>query len=103
MTIALYRALFSGELGFALAADVASFPSLGPLWADDSAAEESFTVYDHPRVFVFRKTDAYRSARTAAILARADLDAVEPLRADQVSDPPADLGLPPSRSATGGM
>jgi hypothetical protein len=103
MTIALYRALFAGELGFALAGDFASHPSLGPLWIDDGGAEEAFTVYDHPRVFVFRKTDAYRPQTTAAVLARADLAAVEPLRADEVVDPPADLGIPPPRSATGGL
>ena len=103
MTIAFYRGLFSGALGFAPVADFASLPGLGPWWVDDSGAEEAFTVYDHPRVLVFRKTDAYRADRTAAILAAADLAAVEPLRADQVTDPPADLGVPPPRSATGGI
>jgi YYY domain-containing protein len=55
-----YHSLFSGELGFELAADIHSYPRLfgielpSPLYA-----EEAFSVYDHPRVLIFKKTDAY--------------------------------------------
>ena len=48
MSIAYYRALFDGQLGFERAADFTSYPSLGPLRFPDDRAEEQFTVYDHP-------------------------------------------------------
>ncbi len=94
MSLDYYRALFSGELGFALAADFAAPPALGPLRIDDQHAEEAFTVYDHPRVLIFRKTEGYDPARSAAILARADLGRVVRRRAAEVGDPPTALELP---------
>jgi YYY domain-containing protein len=68
MTVAYYRALFGGALGFEQAADITSYPSLGPLSFDDGLAEEQFTVYDHPRVVLFKKTPAFSAARARAIL-----------------------------------
>jgi hypothetical protein len=97
MSIAYYRALFSGELGFELIADFASYPTLGPWWIDDQSAEEAFTVYDHPRVFVFRKGAAYDPAVTAAVLGRAALSRVERRRAAEVTDRPERIPLPPLR------
>lgn len=94
MSIEYYRALFDGRLGFALVGDFSSPPRLGALALDDQAAEESFTVYDHPRVFVFRKSDAYSAARTAAILASADLALVRRERAVDVRDAPARIDVP---------
>jgi YYY domain-containing protein len=64
MSIAYYRALFDGSLGFDRAADFTSYPSLGPIRIPDDRAEEQFTVYDHPRVLIFRKTA--RFSRDAA-------------------------------------
>ncbi len=64
MSIAYYRALFDGRLGFERAADFTSYPSLGPLRFPDDGAEEQFTVYDHPRVLLFRKTPAFSADRT---------------------------------------
>jgi YYY domain-containing protein len=56
MTIAYYDLLFSGQLGFDLEASFTSYPQLGPfVWVDDDA-DESFTVYDHPKPLVFKKT-----------------------------------------------
>jgi len=59
MSVAYYRALFDGSLGFERAADVTSYPSLGPLRIPDDSAEEQFTVYDHPRVLLFHKTPGF--------------------------------------------
>jgi YYY domain-containing protein len=53
-----YELLFSGQLGFALEKEFTSRPRLGPLEIVDDRADESFTVYDHPRVFVFKKVRA---------------------------------------------
>jgi len=77
-----YDALFSGELGFELVLDWTSYPrAFGlewknqvlptddlPAWLNEFEAEEAFHVYDHPAIFVFRKTDAYDPAKTRAIL-----------------------------------
>ncbi|HEC36367.1 MAG TPA: hypothetical protein ENI39_07525, partial [Anaerolineae bacterium] len=91
LTIAYYHALFNGELGFELVADFTSYPALGPFHFPDTEepfplpealyqyraapvsvplppAEEAFSVYDHPRVLVFRKTDAYSRQRAQAAL-----------------------------------
>src|SRR3972149_976829 len=63
-----YDALFDGELGFREAATFTSRPGLlGPEVPDDSA-EESFTVYDHPKVMLFEKTDDYSRQRLVSVL-----------------------------------
>ncbi len=68
MTIAYYRALFEGRLGFERVADFTSYPSLGPLTFRDDTAEEQFTVYDHPRVLLFRKKKDFSLDRARQIL-----------------------------------
>ncbi|HYN41650.1 MAG TPA: DUF2298 domain-containing protein, partial [Thermoanaerobaculia bacterium] len=68
MTVAYYRALFRGELGFRVAADFSSYPSLGPLRFRSDGAEEQFTVYDHPRVLLFQKTPAFSAERVRKLL-----------------------------------
>ena len=68
MSIAYYRSLFDGTLGFERAADFTSYPSLGPLRFPDDRAEEQFTVYDHPRVLLFRKTPRFSREAARRIL-----------------------------------
>ena len=68
MTTAYYRALFDGRLGFERAAEFSSYPSLGPIRFPDDRAEEQFTVYDHPRVLLFRKTPEFSADRARKIL-----------------------------------
>jgi len=48
-----YRLLYSGQLGYTLAARVTSYPRLFGLEIVDDAAEESFVGYDHPRIDIF--------------------------------------------------
>jgi YYY domain-containing protein len=57
MSTRYYEALFSGELGFARVFTVETPPRLGNFVVHDQAADESFTVYDHPQPIMFRKTD----------------------------------------------
>ncbi len=55
VTAEYYRLLERGQLGFQLVYEARTLPHLGPLTIDDLSADESFTVYDHPRVRIYRK------------------------------------------------
>ena len=55
MTTRYYDLLFSGELGFEKVAEFTTYPRLGPLVFPDDRADESFTVYDHPKPIIFEK------------------------------------------------
>jgi YYY domain-containing protein len=99
LTIEYYRALFAGELGFELVADFSSRPAIGPFQFPDQEnpfvlmeadyvhqrnpikvylppAEEAFSVYDHPRVLIFRKTEAYSRQLVDDVLGKVDLQRV---------------------------
>ncbi len=56
MSSRYYQALFSGELGFEQVYAAETPPRLGRLVIDDQSADESFTVYDHPKPIMFKKT-----------------------------------------------
>ena len=51
-----FSALFAGDLGFTLTNEFASRPGLLGIQVPDELADESFTVYDHPKAIVFRNT-----------------------------------------------
>jgi len=54
-----YENLFNGNLGFSKVAEFTSFPRLSimnyQLSINDEDAEETFTVFDHPVVRIYRK------------------------------------------------
>lgn len=68
MTIAYYDALFDGSLGFELIETFEHPPELFGITFDDEWAEESLTVYDHPKVMIFKKTDAWSPNATFLML-----------------------------------
>lgn len=56
-----YKQLFSGELGFKLAASFSAYPKI-PFFnieINDDSADESFTVYDHPKIYIFKNEEHY--------------------------------------------
>jgi YYY domain-containing protein len=62
LTINYLRLLFAGDLGYALVKDVASRPGLAGIELPDELADESFSVYDHPKAVIFRNTSHMSTA-----------------------------------------
>ena len=67
---------FEGNLGFELVATFHANPSFGPIEFNTQFAEEAFTVYDHPKVLVFRKTADYDPISVRTMLRSVDLSKV---------------------------
>ncbi|MCL5961504.1 MAG: glycosyltransferase family 39 protein, partial [Chloroflexi bacterium] len=88
LTTEYYRLLFDGQLGFRLVKTIASYPNLGGLQINDDRGmeinglhafiqpDETFTVYDHPKVLIFQKTDDYTPGRIRELLGRVSLNNV---------------------------
>ena len=53
-----YKKLFDGSLGFKKVAEFAVYPTIPLLnkQINDQSADESFTVYDHPKIVIFQKS-----------------------------------------------
>jgi YYY domain-containing protein len=114
-----YEALFNGELGFELVHQENADLRIGPLYINDTtgqvkwgtrsffkatpdvgwpppgdlAAEEAFSVYDHPPVWIFRKTDNYSHENTVALLSAVDLSQVIPMNPLEATQAPNGLLL----------
>jgi YYY domain-containing protein len=71
MTTRYYEAMWSGELGFELALDTTSPPRLWGFVFQDRVADESWSLYDHPQVTIFRKVRDLSDAEFDAIFDRA--------------------------------
>ena len=96
MTMAYYRALFDGQLGFDKVAEFSAPLRLGPLYISDLAgsvalghppalpvfnhsllaAEEAFSVYDHPPVWIFHKRPDFNMDSVRTVLYSVDLNQV---------------------------
>src|SRR5205085_3337739 len=59
LTIHYYQLLFSGQLGFHLAAEFSNHPNLFGITLDDSGADESYSVFDHPTARIFVRDNPY--------------------------------------------
>jgi hypothetical protein len=112
MSMEYYRALFGGQLGFQPIAHFEAPFNLGPLYVSDLAgraawghpaalplfnysqlaAEETFSVYDHPPVWIFAKTPSYTDAQAAKILDSIDLTKVI-VQSPKDATPPEKLGI----------
>ncbi len=105
MSIKYYDLLFAGELGFEEAAKFETPPRLGPIKFPDQAADESFTVYDHPMPTIFRKVRDLTDQEWEALLGGSwegarhhyvgELPLIAKLRAslsgDDLPEPPPEL------------
>ena len=52
---AYYELMFEEKLGFKLVAEFKNYPGLGGRFFPDDEADESFTLYDHPHVYLFQR------------------------------------------------
>ncbi len=87
LTTLYYKKLFAGELGYDLIAVFDETFEWGPwrvsdqhlpiydspAWLNELEADEAFHVYDHPAVFIFRKSADYSRANVEATLAKVSL------------------------------
>jgi YYY domain-containing protein len=83
-TARYYEMLFGNTAGFSLAKEFFSYPSLGGITIPDDRAEEAFTVYDHPRVFIFARNRDFSTVRlqqelTAALKLHCDRERPYPM------------------------
>lgn len=86
MTTKYYQWLFDGTLDFDLVKTFTSPPQLFGIEINDDNSEEIFTVYDHPKVLIFKKNARFDPTKTAALLNSVDLNEVYqfwPLQATQ--------------------
>ena len=91
VTSRYYRLLWSGQLGYKLVQDFHNFPRLFGWVHPDDTSEESFSVYDHPRSYIFKKVAIIPRERILALLSsddyvkginRANMEKVSPENVD---------------------
>jgi len=119
LNVRYYEALFNGELGFELIGQFHGDINIGPLYISDTggkigwgglpqigwpppgdlAAEEAFSVYDHPPVWIFRKTEAYDPAAVRDLLGSVDLSETVVMNPGQATSAPNGLLLTPEARA----
>ena len=66
-----YELLETGELGFERVATFKVHPTFLGISVDDSSSEESFTVYDHPEVRIYKKSADFNAEEALALLGEA--------------------------------
>ncbi|MBN1888730.1 MAG: glycosyltransferase family 39 protein [Thermoflexales bacterium] len=124
MTSEYYRALISGELGFEKVAEFSSYITIGPFEFPDQEstemlgmpnpfdrssgyipiflppAEEAFSVYDHPRVLIYRKTADFSPEKVAQVLGDFDPEQRVVMLPKQATEAPTALMLEDDAWAT---
>ena len=65
--------MFTGQMGFELAAIIDSNPQFLGWEINDQSSEEAFTVYDHPKTFIFKKNAEYDHSDIEDLLNAVDL------------------------------
>ena len=68
ITSRYYKLLFSGKLGYQKVAEFSSYPKILGIQINDDSSEETFQVFDHPTVFIFKKTKLLSSEEIKSFL-----------------------------------
>jgi hypothetical protein len=68
LTASYYRKLFAGVLGYTPVQTFASYPTLWGITINDDGAEETFQVFDHPVVRIFKNSERLRAPRILELL-----------------------------------
>ncbi|MBM3137030.1 MAG: phospholipid carrier-dependent glycosyltransferase, partial [Chloroflexi bacterium] len=89
---------FEGLLGFDLQETFQVDPSIFGWQFNSQFAEEAFTVYDHPKVLIFEKTNEFDFSSVVRQLSKVDLDQVLNVSIKESEQRPGLLTLSPSRS-----
>jgi len=87
-----------GPLGYQLVQTFESDPNIGPFSFSDQWAEEAFTVYDHPKVMLFKKTADYSPEAVSQLLDSVDLSQILEQDAASYTAMPTGLVLPADRA-----
>jgi YYY domain-containing protein len=99
MSTLYYQLLFEEKLGFKQVGHFTSFPTIFGIEFNDTGAEEAFSVYDHPEVYVFEKTPEYSEALARSYFDPIDLEHTLQMWPKQVSAAPTALRFTPEEAA----
>ena len=87
-----YQLLFTGQLGYELAAKHTAYPGIGSWERADLDADQSFYDYDHPPVLIWRKTRDLTDQEWQSLFA--DPLQADPQRTREGDEPPVRLPIP---------
>jgi hypothetical protein len=82
-TIRYYELLFTGQLGFEFRKGFAKYPRFLGFEINTDLADESLSVYDHPKILIFEKGTDFDAAKMLVELDAA-LDGREPVTRDRL-------------------
>jgi len=68
ITSRYYKLLFSGRLGYNKIAEFSSYPEILGVKINDDSSEETFQVYEHPRVLIFQNRRRFTADKIQQIL-----------------------------------
>ncbi|EKE14384.1 MAG: glycosyl transferase family 39 [uncultured bacterium] len=68
ITSKYYKLLFSEKLGYKKITEFSSYPSLFGITINDDGSEETFQVYDHPKVIIFKNEGKFSNIRLGQLL-----------------------------------
>ncbi len=68
LTSQYYKLLFGGNLGYVKVIEFSSYPEMFGIKINDDRTEETFQVYDHPKVLIFQNQERFSKDKLTKIL-----------------------------------